>query len=206
MNQSESIAKLAAALSKAQGALNGAKKDSDNPFFKSKYADLESVWHACRQPLADNELSVIQTTDFVEGKPLLITTLAHSSGEWIRSITPLFMTKFDSHTMGSALTYARRYALAAMVGVVQTDDDGNEASKPGAAKVSINQNMNFGPGPEDITIENKQHIDVILKDLDHADVEKISGFFGVTNLKNINHKQYKELVKYHKKKKELVNA
>ena len=125
--KSESIAALTSALSKAQGEISFAKKDSTNPFFKSKYADLESVWEACRDALSKNELAVVQSPDVVDGQVVLITTLSHSSGEWMESKMPLMLTKQDPQTLGSALTYARRYALAAMVGVVQSDDDGEQA-------------------------------------------------------------------------------
>ena len=87
MPQSESIANLAKALSIVQGELTHAKKDSANPFFKSKYADLESVWDACRGLLARNNLSVIQMPgNFFEGRMWLITRLCHASGEWLSLI------------------------------------------------------------------------------------------------------------------------
>ena len=87
MNQSESIAKLATALSIVQGKLIHAKKDSANPFFKSKYADLESVWDACRDLLAANGLSVMQFPgEFIDGTMSMTTVLAHSSGEWLSLI------------------------------------------------------------------------------------------------------------------------
>ena len=139
MNQSESIAKLATALSIVQGKLSHAKKDSANPFFKSKYADLESVWDACRDLLAANGLSVIQLPgetivtvvanerETVIAEMSLTTILAHSSGEWISQQMSLPMSKVDAQGAGSALTYMRRYALAAVVGVVQADDDANAA-------------------------------------------------------------------------------
>lgn len=129
--QSESIAALAAALSKAQGDITGALKDSSNPFFKSKYADLASCWDACRAQLSENGLAVIQTTDIIADRPVLVTTLAHSSGEWIKSITPI-LTKDDSpQAQGSGITYARRYALAAIVGLAQIDDDAEAAQGRG---------------------------------------------------------------------------
>ena len=138
MNQSESIADLAAALSKAQASITGALKDSANPFFKSKYADLASCWDACRKPLTDNGLAVIQTIEAGEGRAVLVTTLCHASGEWIKSYCPI-LTKDDSpQGQGSGITYARRYALAAMVGLAQIDDDA-EASQ-GRHKVSAPQN------------------------------------------------------------------
>ena len=137
MPQSESIANLAKALSIVQGELTHAKKDSANPFFKSKYADLESVWDACRSLLARNGLSVIQMPgNFYEGRMWLITRLCHASGEWIEQEMSVPVTKADAQGAGSALTYMRRYALAAFVGVVQADDDGNAASNPVQSKSS----------------------------------------------------------------------
>ena len=139
MLQSESIANLAKALSIVQGKLTHAKKDSANPFFKSKYADLESVWDACRDLLAVNGLSVAQfpgTYSELDKSMSLTTILMHSSGEWISQEMSVpcgtmgrdGALKLDAQAAGSALTYMRRYALAAVVGVVQADDDGNAAS------------------------------------------------------------------------------
>ena len=131
MQQSESIANLAKALSIVQGKLTYAVKDSANPFFKSKYADLESVWDACRSLLAENGLAVMQFPgEFVDGTMSLNTILTHSSGEYMSYLMSVPVTKPDAQGAGSALTYMRRYALAAVVGVVQADDDGNAASSP----------------------------------------------------------------------------
>ena len=130
MPQSDSIKELATALSKVQGELTYAKKDSANPFFKSRYADLESVWDACRSLLAANGLSVIQMPgNYFEGRMWLVTRLCHTSGEWIEQEMSVPVQKADAQGAGSALTYMRRYALAAFVGVVQADDDGNAASQ-----------------------------------------------------------------------------
>lgn len=129
MNQSENINELAKALSQAQGQIKGAIKDSKNPFFKSNYADLSSVWDACREALTKNGLSVIQTTDYFKdvAELAVITTLAHSSGQWVKGILPIHAKTKDPQGTGSAITYARRYALAAIVGVVQVDDDAEAA-------------------------------------------------------------------------------
>jgi ERF superfamily len=127
MNQSTTIGKLAEALSKAQGQIEGARKDSKNPFFKSSYADLESVWTACRKHLSENGLAVIQTTEGTPESICLVTTLVHTSGEWMRGVLPICPIKHDPQSIGSALTYARRYSLASIVGVCQTDDDGEAA-------------------------------------------------------------------------------
>lgn len=134
MCRSESIGKLTEALSKAQSVLEGALTDSDNPFFKSKYADLASVWKACRKPLTDNGLAVMQTTYPIPENPELIgleTVLSHVSGEWITGNLVMKPVKNDPQAIGSCITYMRRYSLAAIVGVSPEDDDGNAASAPG---------------------------------------------------------------------------
>lgn len=129
-----SVGKLALALAKAQGVMNGAVKDAANPFFKSKYADLASVWDACRKPLAENELAVAQSVS-AHGATVTVTTyLIHSSGESITSSLSLTAKGDDPQSIGSAITYGRRYGLSAMVGIAPEDDDGNAASQPQRAQ------------------------------------------------------------------------
>ncbi len=126
--KSEKIGELAKALAKAQGQLKGAKKDADNPFFKSKYADLESVWEACRLALSSNGLSVVQVMgENATGEHVLTTSLLHESGEWVEGSQKVIPKDDSPQALGSAITYARRFSLAAMVGVFQTDDDGESA-------------------------------------------------------------------------------
>lgn len=127
---SEQINELAKALSVVQKTMKAAKKDSTNPFFKSKYADLASVWDACRDELTNNGFSVCQTMEHTEQGAGLRTTLLHSSGQYMSGVLVLNPSKNDPQGIGSALTYARRYALAAIAGVVTEDDDGNAASRP----------------------------------------------------------------------------
>ena len=136
MNQSDSIGSLAKALCNVQSQLEGAKKDSLNPYFKAKYADLASVWDACRDLLGRNELAVAQTSSVIEGRDLVVdTTLMHSSGEWISGQLAVPLTKQDPQGIGSAITYARRYALSAIVGISPEDDDAEAAtSRPKPAK------------------------------------------------------------------------
>ena len=127
--QSDSINELAAALAKAQGEMENAKKDVTNAFFKSKYADLASVIDAAKQPLAKNGLSVVQYTITNDaGDVVLFTQLNHSSGQWISGTYPIKPVKNDPQGMGSAITYARRYTFSAIVGIASEDDDGNAAS------------------------------------------------------------------------------
>jgi len=133
ISQSESIANLALALSIVQGKMSHAVKDSANPFFKSKYADLESVWGACRSLLAENGIAIMQFPGLYtdHDKSMSLTTIiSHKSGEYISQEMSVPVSKVDPQGAGSALTYMRRYALAAVVGVVQADDDGNAASSP----------------------------------------------------------------------------
>ncbi len=113
------------ALSKAQSKMKGAVKDSTNPHFRSRYADLESVIDALKAPFAEGGLSYYQSVS--EDGQRLVTTIAHESGETISGSVPLIIGKQDMQGVGSAITYARRYGLAALAGVSQTDDDGNAA-------------------------------------------------------------------------------
>jgi len=128
MQHSENINELATALAKAQGEVTGALKDSANPFFKSKYADLAACWDACRAPLSANGLAIIQSPE-VNAEGLTLTTLlTHSTGQWIKNVFRIVPKDDTPQGVGSALTYARRYALTALVGIAQVDDDGNAAS------------------------------------------------------------------------------
>lgn len=136
MQHSEEINELAKALAAAQGEIKNAVKDQANPFFKSKYADLAGIVDACKIPLSQNGIAVIQGTHTslnAQGEPISVvvqleTMIVHSSGQWISSIITMTPNKFDPQGIGSCLTYARRYALASMVGVAPEDDDGNGAT------------------------------------------------------------------------------
>ncbi|HDY66212.1 MAG TPA: hypothetical protein ENH85_00320 [Candidatus Scalindua sp.] len=130
MEHSDSIGKLSEALSKAQGALEGAVENSVNPFFKSKYSDLTSIWKACRKPLTDNGLSVIQTCQSETADIVIIETmLCHTSGEWVKGKLAMKPIKTDPQAIGSCITYARRYSLAAIAGVSPEDDDAESTMK-----------------------------------------------------------------------------
>jgi len=133
MQKSDSITELAKALVKAQAQLPAAEKGAVNPAFKSRYANLADCWEACRKPLIENGLSVSQLpAPGDDGRLHLTTLLLHISGEWICSECVLPLAKNDPQGYGSAMTYARRYGLAAIIGLVQDDDDGNAASHPAA--------------------------------------------------------------------------
>ena len=134
MQSSETISSLSTALAKCQGSMVAVKKESTNPFFKSKYASLDSIWDALRKPLSTNELSVTQTLGIVDGVTVLETTLMHSSGEFVRGEMPLNPVKDDPQGLGSAISYARRYSLSAILGVVSDEDDDGNAASPKQSK------------------------------------------------------------------------
>ena len=151
---SPSTHELAAALAKAQGLMTGAGKSTENPFFRSKYADLASVWDACRGPLSQCQLAIVQcpqvtylgSPEFYEtvtkqgDKRLSVkvlcrvsvrTRLLHASGQWIEDTLSTVLPVAEPQAIGSAITYLRRYALQALVGVAPEDDDGETAQGRG---------------------------------------------------------------------------
>jgi ERF superfamily len=138
VEQSENITELAKALTKLQGDLKTVPKEKINPFHKSKYADLSAIWEMCRRRLADNGLSLIQSTDVMENNIVLETTLLHTSGQWLRGKLALNPVKMDPQGIGSAMTYGRRYAMCAMLGIAtDEDDDAESAMGRQAVKTSV---------------------------------------------------------------------
>jgi hypothetical protein len=129
LSHTADIGKLVEALALARKSFKKVVKDSNNPFFKSKYADLATVIEAVTPALCENGLIVLQSCR-VDGNNAIITTkLAHSSGQWLQDELALPMVKYDAQGAGSAFTYARRYSLSAFLNVAaDTDDDGNAAS------------------------------------------------------------------------------
>jgi hypothetical protein len=143
INKSESITKLASALIGFQTDVSAIKKDSSNPFFKSKYASLSQVLDGIKKPLIDNKLAVVQ---FPRGEHELVTIILHESGEYLEESYKMTPSKNDPQGLGSAITYQRRYALCSCLGLnIEEDDDGNAASQPvanGAPKKSVGGLLN----------------------------------------------------------------
>lgn len=128
MNRSESIAKIASALVKAQAEMGNAVKDSKNPFFKSKYADLNAVREACMPALNKHGVSVIQPTSVIDGKLYVETVLLHESGEFLSGLYEVVVGKQnDPQALGAAISYSRRYGLQSMVNIGASDDDAESA-------------------------------------------------------------------------------
>lgn len=158
--------KLAQALAKAQGEMKPAFKDKINPFFKSSYSDLESIWSVCREPLSKNGLSISHLFETLpDGSVLMHTKLLHSSGEYLNSILPIRPVKNDPQGIMSAITYMKRCALMAIVGVSTSDDasddDGERAmnrskdesfSKNSPSSLPIPKPVAWKIGPDDFEI------------------------------------------------------
>lgn len=136
MTTSNSINELATALAKAQKLIGGAKKDSANPFFKSKYADLASVRDACRDALADHGLAVLQSPTAVGATVSVETMLAHSSGQWVRDTLTVTAKDDSPQSVGSAITYLRRYAMQSFAGIAPEDDDAEAAQGRSTVKAA----------------------------------------------------------------------
>lgn len=190
MNQeisSATIGLISEALSKAQASIGKAARDSANPFFKSKYADLASIQDACQKPLSENGLSF--TTSVLEY--VLIATLSHSSGEWFRSYIPLMLGKQDMQGLVASTTYARRAALASMCNVATEDDDGNSTQKVVPESVK----------KEFLTHDQQDHIEELVEKVDDAEhIEKLCKFVNVKNLCSIESRDYERVVANLKKK------
>jgi len=136
MQHSEQFGEIAAALAMAQGKMDHASKDRANPAFKSKYADLASVLDACRPHLAEQCIAIVQPPALVipeeakaSGIVRVETWLIHKSGQWFATSLDASVADTKAQTIGSAITYLRRYGLSAMAGIAPDDDDGNDASK-----------------------------------------------------------------------------
>lgn len=129
MNHTPDLKELSTALVAAQAEMPVVPKEADNPYFKSKYADLASIVKMIQPVLHKNNLAVIQTMEDVESGVGVRTTLLHSSGQYISGVVRMTPSKNDPQGIGSAITYARRYSLSAILGLAtEEDDDGAAAS------------------------------------------------------------------------------
>ena len=157
MKTSEAINELAKAMSAAQKDIKPAAKDGANPHFKSKYFTISSAWDSIRQPLTENGLTIWQDVVTGEKSVSVMTRVVHNSGQWVE-FGPLSipLMKFDAQAIGSATSYAKRYALCAAMGVVsdEEDDDGEKA-------VARNYKPNVEPRP---TLQQVNEMTTLLKE------------------------------------------
>ncbi len=128
IEKTDNITNLAAALLKAQKAMSSALKDATNPYYKSSYADLKAVIEAIKEPLNSNGIAFLQAVNGDHEFPSIETMLLHESGQYLCSRTPVFCSKpKDPQAFGSGITYSKRYALQAILGLPTKDDDAEAA-------------------------------------------------------------------------------
>lgn len=186
--ETENLDLLATALSKAQGAMESAKKTSDNPFFKSTYADLAEIVSSARKPLSDNGLSVIQRMMQIGAETFLYTRLMHISGQWIESIAAIKPQKPDVQSLGSYITYIRRYAYAAICGIVaENEDDDGEKTMDRNGKLVIKQTL---------TAEQATTLVKLFAKLTPEQQKGILDKSGIKNITEINGRDYEIATKY----------
>jgi ERF superfamily protein len=202
---SAEIGKITEALSKAQGKIENALKDSNNPFFKSKYADLSSVMAVTKEPLSSNNLCFSSSIVQAGGVNFLVCTLSHISGEWFRSYMPLMMAKQDMQSLGAAISYGRRFCLAALchVGVEENDGEGTvdrgtgEVKKPEEVKKAVEAPIPFIALSE----QQKEQIRCLVQAIDdEAFLKSTRDRAGVTDLTNVSLTSFKGLVAHLEKK------
>lgn len=185
------IKELVSALCKAQAVMKPAVFNKVNPHFKNKYADFTSCMECCREPLASNGLAVMQYCETVNEKLNLVTMLTHVSGQWIKSLFPLNPAKIDSQSIGSSMTYAKRYSLSALIGIVsEDDDDDGEASQgryyQGKPNVStFPTTAPTLPSPIKISLAQASHLRMLEKKLDDDCKKKIYTWLAQSNIKTI---------------------
>jgi hypothetical protein len=203
MRFSEQINDLAAALSKAQGAMEPAVKDAVNPAFvrdgkKSTYADLAANVEAARPHLAANGLSVVQEATTIERGVSVATCILHSSGQWIQ-FDPITVPlgKADAHGVGSATTYARRYALGAALGLVAEDDDGNAAADQAKGGKRETPKVATPSAPAQPVISDDQK--TVLRDLrkekgwTNEQIVTLFDAYGFANIAQVTRGKYDEI-------------
>lgn len=174
---SPTLGKLAKALAKAQGELQNASKDAINPHFKNRYATLASVREAITPVFSANGLSVTQLNEpHGDAGVCVVTMLMHESGEWIRSKLYVPVSKKDAQGFGSALSYARRYALAAIANIAtDDDDDANTASKPAAPKESGTNVTKVAEPAKGPPVQGSIDVEALVKALENAkDTEQLA--------------------------------
>jgi hypothetical protein len=176
MKMSESITAIAPALVKAQSLIEGAVKDSSNPAFRSKYADLSSVLAVIRQPMADNDLCVLQSPSRADGGVEVETLILHKSGEWISQNCFIPITKMDAHGTGSGITYGRRYGLMSIFCIGTEDDDGNTAAERGPAPKQI-----ASPAPSIVSAQKQLEIRTRAKEAAQKGIDAFREYYkGLT--------------------------
>lgn len=199
--RSDDTQEIAKALAAAQSEMKPAIRNKSNPFFKSSYADLESVCDACLHVLNKHGICVTQTTAPLDNGIALETTLIHASGQWISSVYPVHPAKNDAQSLGSAFKYARRYALSGIACVSESDDDGEEAMDRNAAEAPIKQQpkspaKGLDNGPTRVT---PAQIALLMatanqKNWTEEDIKDYLGKIGLQSRSELNYFQFQKLL------------
>lgn len=195
---SDTIGQITEALSKAQGKIEDAKKDSKNPFFKNNYSDLSSVMAVTKTHLSDNQLSFTSSILPENGINYLVCTLSHVSGEWMRSYMPLITAKNDMQSLGAAITYGRRFCLAALCHVGSSDDDGESTVDRGTGEVKA--------APKELRVDmlsdlQRQKIQALVDAIkDDGYMAKLCTFLNVKNILDIPAKDFDKVMNSLEKK------
>lgn len=181
--------KLLEALAKMQGVLDAAKKESKNPYFNSKYADLATCLQTAKKPLADAGLSVSQHCTFDGASVHCVTVLGHSSGQMMASTLSVPVTKKDAQGVGAAITYARRYAMSSVIGLAQADDD---------AESTVNHDE---PVEHDGNYATEKQVNMITSMVTKGKVsiDSILKRYSVANLQSLSKEQASQVITILKK-------
>lgn len=204
---SPQIGTLIAALAKARKAFKPVIKSANNPFFKSKYADLAEVIEATKDGLSDNGLAVLQPPAFERASGLveILTIVAHSSDQWIKCWLEMPTSKGDAQGVGSAITYGRRYAYSAVLNVAsEADDDGNAASgknskdKESKAEETNEEFDQRTAGEKNISVSQIQEIDAAIRCTGKTEEQVMAalGFIGEKRIEHIKVNAYDKFLKW----------
>lgn len=198
---SSEISNISVAMRKMQEELGPAVKGKKNPFFKSSYADLSACIEAIREPFSNNDLCFFQgSLPGKEGSIVIVTTISHKSGEWVRGYLEVKPTKADPQALGSAITYGKRYGLQALSGLPTEDDDGNAAS-------GKRDNFKKQAKPKDAPKFSQAKVNII-KELADSKIKTDDGLFNFLNwagpcdkYEQINPARYDEVIRALEKRK-----
>lgn len=196
MNQTENINELVSALSKAQGKMKPAVYNKVNPHFKNRYADLASCMDACRGPLSENGLSIMQYVEKIGENHFLVTMLAHTSGQWIKSFLPMQLKNGTCQALGAEMTYLKRYGVSAMIGIVSDEEQSGEDDGEGAMPIKTTK---VESAPK-ISIDQAREIAELLETCHPSYIDKFMGFvqqkYGKKSLDVIPNSDFNGVIKY----------